>query len=107
MNPHHRPVSTDAAYAKRHRQREAAEAAGLTLGEYRRQERARRQEESERIRYRNSLPTGLHALYALLADAPSPWHAEVIEARIETVRVHNRERNRARRRRAREANEHA
>lgn len=46
-----------------------------------------------RAAYRNSLPTGLHALYALLADAPSPWHAEVIEARIETVREHNRARN--------------
>lgn len=55
-----------------------------------------------RAAYRNSLPTGLNALHVRLAEAPSPWHAEVIEARIETVREHNRERNRARRRRARD-----
>ncbi len=51
--------------------------------------------------YRNSLPQGIQVLTAMLADAPSPWHAGIIEARIEHVRTENR--RKTRKRRAREA----
>lgn len=53
MTRYHRPVSASASYAKRHRQKEAAQAAGLTLGAYRRlslaeREQLRRRTEAER-----------------------------------------------------------
>ncbi|WP_085368569.1 hypothetical protein [Leifsonia sp. NCR5] len=47
--------------------------------------------------YRNSLPQGICRLEALLDDAASPWHAEVIRARIEQVRAQSRYKNRRRR----------
>ncbi|WP_141399251.1 hypothetical protein [Curtobacterium sp. 'Ferrero'] len=53
--------------------------------------------------YRNSLPTSIVKLNALLTEAPSPWHAEVISRRIDTVREANRRHNRVRRARGAEA----
>lgn len=51
----------------------------------------------KRARYRDTLPQGTAKLYALLESAPSRWHAEVIQARIEQVRHQNRLKNRRRR----------
>ncbi|GAA2851865.1 hypothetical protein [Microbacterium arabinogalactanolyticum] len=58
----------------------------------------KKQDDRRRAAYRNSLPQGITRLHALLDDAPSPWHAEVIRARIEQVREQNRAKNRRRRR---------
>lgn len=55
----------------------------------------------KRARYRDTLPQGTTRLHALLEDAPSPWHAEIIQARIEQVRHQNRLKNRSRRAAAR------
>ena len=63
--------------------------------------RVKKEDERARARVRNRLPQGFGQLYALLADAKSPWHAEVIQARIDQVREQNRRKNR--RRRARDA----
>lgn len=63
----------------------------------------KKQDDRRRAAYRNSLPQGIARLEALLAVAESPWHASVIEARIEQVRAQNRHKNRVRRARAREA----
>lgn len=57
----------------------------------------------KRARYRDTLPQGAAKLYALLETAPSRWHAEVIQARIEQVRHQNRLKNRRRRAAAAEA----
>lgn len=57
----------------------------------------KKQDDRRRAAYRNSLPKGFAKLYALLAEAPSPWHAEVIQARIDQVREQNRYKNRRRR----------
>lgn len=53
----------------------------------------KKQDDRKRAAYRNSLPKGFAKLYTLLAEAPTPWHAEVIRARIEQVRAQNRHRN--------------
>lgn len=44
MTRYHRPMSASASYAKRHRQKAAAQAAGLTLGAYRRLTLAEREQ---------------------------------------------------------------
>lgn len=78
----------------------------LTPSQLRRQQRewkAKKDDDRARAAYRNSLPQGIAKLNDLLADAPSPWHADVIAARIETVRDQNRYRTRFRRAKARTA----
>jgi len=69
----------------------------------RRQWKAKKDDDRARAAYRNSLPQGITKLNDLMADAPSPWHADVIAARIATVREQGRQHNRARRARARKA----
>jgi hypothetical protein len=71
----------------------------------RNQQRAwRRKKERDRANaaYRNSLPSGVQALEALLADA-EPWQRAIIETRIEARRHHAREHQRDRRARGRAA----
>ncbi|MCK3769464.1 hypothetical protein MZK47_07270 [Microbacterium aerolatum] len=50
----------------------------------------KKQDDRARAAYRNSLPQGIRRLEALLASAESPWHAEVIQARIAQVREQTR-----------------
>lgn len=59
--------------------------------------RAKKDDDRARARYRDTLPQGIQVLTEMLAGAPSPWHAEVIAARIESRREAYRYKNRARR----------
>lgn len=78
----------------------------LTPSQLRRRQRewkAKKDDDRARAAYRNSLPQGIARLNGLLAEAPSSWHADVIVARIETVREQGRHHNRVRRTKARMA----
>lgn len=63
----------------------------------------KKQDDRARASYRSTLPQGIQVLTAMLEDAPSPWHAEVIQTRIDERRADYRVRNRRRRAAAREA----
>lgn len=76
----------------------------LTPTQLRRQQRAWKAEKEDRrarAAYRNTLPQGVQALTAMLPDAPSVWHADIIQGRIDSRRAQYRSKSRDRR--AREA----
>lgn len=59
--------------------------------------RLKKEDDRARAAYRNSLPMGIGRLQELRANAASPWHVEVIDARIAQAREQNRYKNRKRR----------
>lgn len=59
--------------------------------------KAKKDDDRARAAYRATLPMGIAALAALLETAESPWHAEVISARMRRVREFNRRKNEKRR----------